>query len=67
MNRATERLKLFGKPADYAAFLRVSGEALERRPIRVLGYYIMPTHWHSVVLLSVRNAGLRFVRRLVCG
>ena len=32
LNRATARLKLFRKAADYAAFLRVFDEALERHP-----------------------------------
>ena len=39
----------FGKAADYAAFLCVFDEALERHPVRVLGYCIMPTHWHVVL------------------
>src|ERR1019366_2390556 len=37
LNRATARLKLFRKAADYAAFLRVFDEALERRPPSRLG------------------------------
>src|SRR5438067_5627722 len=49
LNRATGRLKLFRKAADYAAFLRVLDEALERHPVRVLGYCLMPTHWHFVL------------------
>jgi putative transposase len=49
LNRGTARLKLFRKSADYAAFLRVFDEALERDPLRVLGYCIMPTHWHFVL------------------
>jgi putative transposase len=47
LNRAAARLKLFRKSADYAAFLRVFDDALERRPIRVLGYCLMPTHGAS--------------------
>jgi hypothetical protein len=49
LNRGTARLKLFRKPADYAAFLRVFDEALERHPIRVLGYCIMLTYWHGML------------------
>ncbi len=49
LNRGTARLKLFRKPADYDAFLRVFDEALDQHPIRVLGYCIMPTHWHLVL------------------
>jgi putative transposase len=49
LNRATARLKLFRKAADYEAFLRVFDEALDRHPIRVLAYCLMPTHWHVVL------------------
>ena len=49
LNRATARLTLFRKPADYAAFLRVLDEALERHPMRLLAYCLMPTHWHFVL------------------
>ena len=44
LNRAAARLKMFRKAADYAAFLRVFDEALERRPIRVLAYCLITTH-----------------------
>lgn len=49
LNRATARLTLFRKPADYDAFVRVLDEALEEYPCRVLGYCLMPTHWHFVL------------------
>jgi putative transposase len=49
LNRATARLKLFRKPADYDAFLRVLDEALQRHPTRLLAYCLMPTHWHFVL------------------
>jgi putative transposase len=46
LNRAVARLPLFQKPADYDAFQRVLGEALERSPIRILAFVLMPNHWH---------------------
>jgi putative transposase len=49
LNRATARMKLFRKAADYTAFLRVLDEALTQHPMRVLGYCVMPTHWHIVL------------------
>lgn len=49
MNRGVARLKLFRKPADYDAFLRVLEEALQKHPIRLLSYCVMPTHWHLVL------------------
>src|SRR5947209_14045888 len=49
LNRGTARLKLFRKPADYDAFLRVLEEAQQRCPTRLLAYCLMPTHWHLVL------------------
>ena len=49
LNRATARLRLFRKAGDYEAFLRVLDEALEKYPLRVVGYCVMPTHWHFVL------------------
>jgi putative transposase len=49
LNRAAARQDLFRKPADYDAFSRVLDEALERCPIRLLAYCLMPTHWHFVL------------------
>jgi putative transposase len=43
------RLALFEKDDDYDAFERVLIEAVERQPIRVLGYCLMPNHWHFVL------------------
>jgi putative transposase len=49
LNRANGRLRLFKKEADFAAFERAIGEALERVPLRILGYTVMGNHWHFVV------------------
>ena len=35
--------------SDYAAFLKLMREADERTPIRLLGYCLMPNHFHLVV------------------
>jgi putative transposase len=49
LNRANGRLRLFKKPADFDAFEQVLAEAHERGPLRILGYAVMPNHWHFVV------------------
>ena len=49
LNRANARRPLFTRVADYAAFERVLEEAFEREPLRILGYCLMPNHWHLVV------------------
>jgi putative transposase len=49
LNRAAGRRALFQKDADYEAFERVLAEALDRVPVRLLSYCVMPNHWHLVV------------------
>jgi putative transposase len=49
LNRAVARLPLFGKPTDYEAFERVLRLALDKHPTRLLGYCLMPNHWHLVL------------------
>ena len=49
LNRANCRARMFYKPADYDAFLRIIAEGLERIPCRLLGLCIMPNHWHLVL------------------
>jgi putative transposase len=41
-------MRLFHKAEDYAAFERVLAESLERYPIDLLTYCVMPNHWHIV-------------------
>lgn len=48
-NRGAGRLVLFEKKADYEVFEHTLIEALELHPIRLLGYCVMPTHWHFVL------------------
>jgi len=49
LNRANRRARMFHKPGDYDAFLRIINEGLERIPCRMLGLCIMPNHWHLVL------------------
>lgn len=49
LNRANGRLRLFGKEADFLAFEQVLAEALQRVPLRIIGYTVMSNHWHFVV------------------
>ena len=49
LNRSNARATLFQKEEDYAAFERVLDEAFLRAPLRILGYCVMPNHWHMVV------------------
>ena len=49
LNRAVARHRLFHKEGDYQAFERVLAEALQKYPMRVLAYAVMPNHWHFVL------------------
>ena len=55
LNRRVGRLRLFEKPADYAAFENVLHQAHERTGIRIAAYSLMPNHWH--LLLWPRHDG----------
>lgn len=48
LNRGNARQTLFFEPADYEAFVRVVKESLLIDPIRILGYCLMPNHWHFI-------------------
>ena len=55
LNRRVGRLRLFEKPADYAAFETILHQAHERTDIRIAAYGLMPNHWH--LLLWPRDDG----------
>jgi len=64
LNRANARARIFAKEDDYAAFERAMQETLARNPMRILGYLIMPNHWH-LVLWPERDGELgAFMQRL---
>jgi len=49
LNRANARARIFHDDADYAAFLRIAAEAVQRVRMRLLAYCVMPNHWHLVL------------------
>lgn len=50
LNRGNGRMRLFHKPADYQAFVDLLGESLDRtQGMRLLGWCLMPNHWHLVL------------------
>jgi putative transposase len=53
---------LFKKNSDYEVFVRVMIEAYEAHPIRILGYCIMPNHWHMVLWPRHEGDLTNFVR-----
>jgi putative transposase len=49
LNRGNGRAAVFHKPEDHDAFRRGILDACERLPIDVLGYGLMPNHFHLVL------------------
>ncbi len=49
LNRSNARAEIFSTEDEYATFERVLEEAFRREPLRILGYCVMPDHWHLVV------------------
>src|SRR5438876_5902940 len=64
INRGNGRQRIFRKPEDYDAFVALLPWASQRVPMRILGYCLMPNHWH--VVLWPKNDGdlSRFMLRL---
>jgi len=64
LNRRVGRMTLFRSERDYAAFQRSIIDTLDTTPMRVLGYCVMPNHWH-LELWPQRDGDLaRFMMRL---
>jgi putative transposase len=64
LNRGNARDELFSKEDDYAAFEKVLLETQELVFVRILGYCLMPNHWH-LVLWPLHEGDLgRFMQRL---
>ena len=49
LNRGTRRQQLFFSDEDFADFESLVKEALQRTPLTILTYELMPNHWHFVV------------------
>ena len=62
LNRANARSELFHKPEDYSAFERIMISAMQRTPIRLLAYCLMPNHWHIVLWPTKDGEMTEFLR-----
>ena len=49
LNRGNGRAEVFHKPDDFAAFFELFGPACQRLPMRILGWCLMPNHFHLVL------------------
>jgi len=64
INRGVGRQQLFFNDEDYLAFERVIAETLEKYPMRILSYALMPNHWHFVLWPENDQDLGRFMQRL---
>ena len=49
INRGNARRRVFRKDRDYEAFIKLLGDANERLPMRIIGFCLMPNHFHLVL------------------
>ena len=64
LNRSVGETKLFRSRKDHEAFQRCLIETLEKAPMRVLGYCVMPNHWHLLLWPAEDGELARFMMRL---
>jgi len=49
LNRGNRRAEVFHKPPDFDAFVQAMADASARLPVDILGYCLMPNHFHLVI------------------
>jgi putative transposase len=49
LNRGNRKERIFHNSGDYSRFLNLVADALERTPLRLLAFCVMPNHFHMVV------------------
>ncbi len=62
LNRGNRRQTIFHKAEDYEAFLRVLGQGLEKYPVEMFSFVLMPNHWHMVLRPGEDGAMGRLLR-----
>ncbi len=56
LNRGNGKQTIFHKEADYEAFERVLVEGLDKFPVNLYAYCLLPNHWHMVLSPEVDGA-----------
>ena len=64
LNRGNDRSPLFRKPQDFAAFVAILAEAVERFDVDLFCWCLMPNHWHLVIRPRTARAMVDFMRWL---
>ncbi|MCJ7546769.1 MAG: transposase [Deltaproteobacteria bacterium] len=65
LNRGNGGQKVFHKDKDYKAFVGLMGEAKERYSVKILGYCLMPNHFHMVVEPGVAEELSKYMQWLM--
>ena len=65
LNRGNRRETVFHKPADCDAFVKAKAESTARLPMDLLGYCLMPNHFHLVIRPHADGDLGRWVRWLL--
>ncbi len=64
INRGAGKQQIFFNDDDYLAFEQVIRETLEKLPMRLLSYCLMPNHWHFVLWPKNKGDLGLFMQRL---
>ncbi|TWT54790.1 Transposase IS200 like protein [Rubripirellula amarantea] len=62
LNRGNARQTIFHKDDDYEAFLRTLSEGLDKYPVELFSFCLMPNHWHLVLRPTEDGMMGRFMR-----
>lgn len=64
VNRGNDRRRLFAFRGDYDVFVGILAATQRREGLRLLGYVVMPNHWHLVVWPESVQQLSRFMQRV---
>lgn len=64
VNRGSRKGSLFGSYQDYESFQRLMVRALQKYPVAVFAYCMMPNHWHFLLYAHSDDAIPRFMQWL---
>jgi putative transposase len=64
VNRGNDRRRLFAFNGDYESFLAILASTQRRVGLRLLGYVVMPNHWHLVAWPDSVPQLSRFMQRV---
>jgi putative transposase len=64
VNRGNDRRRLFAFRGDYDVFMGILAATQRREGLRLLGYVVMPNHWHLVAWPESVQQLSRFMQRV---